>query len=103
MPSQKVEQYFRSENPPALDVAQAPAEQENAKGAKHKKVKGKGHRVPGVEGAVIKYGAGGAFLSCAPDRFRIQNNRAGQRVDSVFEQQGRERSAGADKEYTLLA
>ena len=49
--------WIKSQNPAALDVAQAPGGEENAKGAKHKKIEGKGHGVPGVEGAVEDVGA----------------------------------------------
>jgi hypothetical protein len=38
-----------SENPLAFDVAQAPGEQEDAKGAKDTKLKGEGHGIDAVE------------------------------------------------------
>jgi hypothetical protein len=49
--------FEQSEKPFALDVAEAPGEQEDAKGAKDTKVEGEGHGVVGVEGAVENVGA----------------------------------------------
>jgi len=44
------------ENPSALDVAQAPSEQEDATGTKDTKIEGKWHGVVGVKGAVKNEG-----------------------------------------------